>query len=186
MLERHRAMNNMQQKAVFAAVFALLLLAAEQVSACSNGAVPGSSPTRRQWQRFGSLAAAAPASAYFRFTIFEDGTFQARNILDSRPSGVCTTQLYAKLDLTTAARKVYFIARKRTRSRILTLKARGLPPVSEYGGEVPVLNLQTRTSCDGAASFVSNVYARYLKCGAAGMQPVGPKRYPSRLAERIR
>lgn len=169
---------------ISAALAICLAAGSAAASPCTNDAVPGSSPTRSQWQTSG---AGLPANAYFRFTIFPDGTFQGRNILDVKPSQQCTTWLYAKLDLGSSTSPVYFIKRKRTRSKILTLKAAGLPPVSTYRGEVPILNLQTKTVCPSLEEDLkSNVYARYLRCGAAGKQAVGPKRYPSRLSSAIR
>ena len=105
-----------------------------------------------------------PSSAEIRFHMTTNGALLFYQTFDVAPSEVCRVRVMAKAKIGDRLTETYVLKRVRTRVRRIRMKASYLPAVREVDGVVPIVNLITYSRCSGR-EIVSNVFARYVRCG---------------------
>lgn len=116
-----------------------------------------------------------PKKSRLTYRISQAGNLSGEIVLDKDPRGQCKTSLiarYSSSDLTgVSAVTTVFQNRRAKRSTRFSIRGLSKPDIDQSCTKPYILHMISKHRC-GTKNFSSNVYSRYLNCGAEPMVPI--------------
>ena len=106
-----------------------------------------------------------PNRADLRFRVRRNGQLRVRVVYDQSPAGLCTLKILARTQVGSRISDIFEVTDSVPTLAEQSFIALRMPRAAKVNGRRPILHLMAETSCT-QRSFDSNVFARYIDCGA--------------------